>query len=186
MSTKIAHLSLAPSHDFSQSQAVEVGSAVAVPALQGRLRIYRHPAHVDLEVQMAADRDRVAGLPHRADSLAGVDALAAVDQGRAGHVGVEVGAVLAFAVNQQVVAIEDRVIAGAQDLAVADRDQGRAAGGDDVEALVDATAVTRSAEFTDRAAGAVRALDREDVVEIGDAAVGRGNSGRGRGGRNRS
>ena len=55
-------------------------SAVAIPAPQRGLRIHRNPVHVDLEVQVAADRDRVAGLPHRADSLAGVDALAAVDQ----------------------------------------------------------------------------------------------------------
>jgi len=120
---------------------------------------------------MAADRDRVAGLPHRADSLAGVDALARVDQGRAGHVGVEVGAVLACAVDQQVVAVEDRVIAAAQDLAGADRDQRGAAGGEDVEALVGAPAAARGAEFADRAAAAVRALNREDVAEIGEAAV---------------
>jgi hypothetical protein len=141
---------------------------------------------VDLEVQVAADRDRVAGLPHRADSLAGVDAFAAVDQGRAGHVGVEVGAVLAFAVDQQVVAVEDRVIAAAQDSSIADRDQRRAAGGDDVKALVGAPAAARSAEFADVAAAAVRALDGEDVVEIGDGAVWGGDPGRGRGGRNGS
>jgi hypothetical protein len=142
--------------------------------------------NVDLEVQVAADRDRVAGLPHRSDSLAGVDALAAVDQGRPGHVGVEVAAVLTFAVDQQVVAIEDRVIACPQDLAAADRDQGRAAGSDYVEAFVGAATAPRGTEFADRAAGAVGALDREDVVEIGDAAVGGGNPGRGRSGRNRS
>lgn len=141
---------------------------------------------MDLEVQVAADRDRVAGLPHRADALAGEDALAAVDQGRAGHVGVEVGAVLAFAVNQQVVAIEDWVIASAQDCAAADRDQGSAAGGDDVEALVGAPAAAGGAEFTDRAAGAVRTLDWEDVVEIGDAAVGGGDPGRSRRGQDDS
>jgi hypothetical protein len=46
----------------------------------------RHPANVE---QVAADRDRVAGLPHRADTLARIDTLAPVDQGRAGHVGVK-------------------------------------------------------------------------------------------------
>src|SRR4051794_29173619 len=98
-------------------------SEVAIPAPQGRLRVYRAPTHVDLEMEVAADCDRVAGLADRADSLAGVDTLAAVDQGGPRHVGVEVGAVLAFAVDQQVVAVEDRVIAAAQDSAVADRDQ---------------------------------------------------------------
>jgi hypothetical protein len=126
---------------------------------------------VDLEVEVAADGDRVAGLPHRTDSLAGVDALAAVDQGRPRHVGVEVGAVLAFTVDQQVVAVEDRVIAAAQNFAVANGDQWRAAGGDDVEALVGAAAAAGGAEFADRAAAAVRALDREDVAVIGGGAV---------------
>jgi hypothetical protein len=79
-------------------------------------------------------------------------------------VGVEVGAVLAFAVDQQVVAVEDRVIAAAQDLAVADRDQRRAAGGDDVEAFMDSPAIARCAKFTDRAAGPMRSLYREDVA----------------------
>ncbi len=127
---------------------------------------------VDLEVQMAADRDRVAGLPHRADALAGVDAPAAVDQGRAGHVGVEVGAILAFAVDQQVVAVEDRVIAGLQNPAAADGYQRRAAGGDDVKALVGAAAAAGGAELAaDRTAGAVRALDGEDVAVEDETAV---------------
>jgi len=129
--------------------------------------------HADLEVEVAADRDRVAGLPHRADSLAGVNALAAVDQGRPGHVGVEVGAILAFAVDQQVVAVEDRVIAGPQNHAIADRRQRGVAGGDDVEALVGAAATAGGAEFADRTAAAVGALDREDVTVEGEAAVGR-------------
>lgn len=141
--------------------------------------------HVDLEVQVAADSDRVAGLPHRADPLAGPDPLAAVDQGGPRHVGVKVGAVLAFAVDQQVVAVEDRVISGPQNLAVADRDQRRAAGGDDVEALVGAVAVAGGAEFADRAAGAVRALDGEDVAVIGGGAVAIENPRRGGGGRRR-
>jgi hypothetical protein len=132
---------------------------------------------VDLEMEVAADRDRVAGLPHGADSLACVDAIASLDQGRTGHVGVEVAAVLAFAVDQQVVAVEDRVVAGSQDAAVTNRDQRRVAGGDDVEAFVGAATVARGAEFADRAARAVRALDREDVVVIGDGAVAGGEVG---------
>lgn len=122
-------------------------------------------------MQVAADRDRVAGLPHRADQLSRVDALAAMDQCRSGHVSVEVGAVLAFAVDQQVVAVEDRVVAGAQHFAVAHRDQRRVAGGDDVEAFVGTAAVAGSAEFADRAAGAVRTLNWEDVTVEGGGAV---------------
>ena len=136
--------------------------------------------HVDLEVEVAADRDRVAGLPHEANGLTGVDAFAAVDQSGPRHVGVKVGAVLAFAVDQQVVAVEDRVVASAQNLAVANRDQRSAAGGNDVKALVGTAAVARGAEFTDRAAGAVRALDGEDVAVIGGGAVAVGDVGRSR------
>jgi hypothetical protein len=87
--------------------------------------------------------------------------------------------VLAFAVDQQVVAVEDRVVAGAQDAAVADRDQRRAAAGDDVEPFVGAPAGAGSAVGADVAAGPVRALDREDVAVVGDAAVAAGDPGRG-------
>ena len=66
----------------------------------------------------------------------------------------------------------DRVIARAQDLAVADRYQWRVAGGDDVEALVGAAAAAGGAEFSDWAAGAVGALDGEDVAVVGGGAVG--------------
>jgi hypothetical protein len=50
------------------------------------------------------------------------------------------------------------------------------AGGDDVEALVGAAAAARGAEFADRAAGSVRALDREDVVVVGGGAVAAGDA----------
>lgn len=127
--------------------------------------------HVDLEVEMASDADRVAGLPHGADALACEDALASPDQRRPGHVGVEVASCLAFAVDQQVVAVEDRVVAGPQDLAAADRHQRRATGGDDVEAFVPAAAAAGCAELADVAARAVGAPDGEDVVVVGTAAV---------------
>jgi hypothetical protein len=135
---------------------------------------------VDLEVEVATDGDRVAGLADGGDPLALPDALAAMDQGRARQVGVEVAAALPFAVDQDVVAVEDRVIAGAQDAAIGDRDQLGAAGGDDVEALVGAAAGARRAELADRAADAVGALDREDVAVEGDAAVAAGDAGRSR------
>jgi hypothetical protein len=146
-------------------------SAIAIPALQRRLGIDRPAVDVDLEMEMTTDGTGIARLPHRPDSLAGVDALAAVDQGWPRHVGVEVGAVLAFAVDQQVIAVEDRVIAGPQHLAVADRYQRCVAGGDDVEAFVGAAAVAGGPEFADRAAGAVWALDREDVAVEGGGAI---------------
>jgi hypothetical protein len=97
-------------------------------------------------------------------------------------VGVEVAAPLAFAVDQQIVAVEDRVVAAAQDAAIGDGDQLGPAGGDDVEALVGAASAAGRAEFADGAAGSVRALDREDVAVVGDAADRAGNAGRGRGG----
>ena len=143
------------------------------------------PVDVDLEMKVAADADRVAGLPHETDGLAGVDALVAVDEGGPGHVGVEVDAVLAFAVDQQVVAVEDRVVAGAQNPAIADGDQKGAAGGDDVEALMGAAAAAGGAELADVATRAVRALDGEDVVVVGEAAVGGSDSGAGGGGEGR-
>ena len=128
---------------------------------------------VDLEVQMAADRAGVAGLPHRADPLARPDAVAAVDEGRVDHVGVEIAAPLALAVDQQVVAIEHGVIAGAQDPPRRRGEQRRVAGGDDVEAFVAAAAAARCPELADEAAGTVRSVDRENVVVEGDGAVGR-------------
>jgi len=78
---------------------------------------------------------------------------------------------LPFAVDQQIVAVEDRVVAGAQDPAVADGYERRAAGGDDVEALVGAAAAAGGTEFANCAAGAVRALDREDVAIEGETTV---------------
>jgi len=86
-------------------------------------------------------------------------------------VGVEVAATLAFPVNQQVVAVKNRVVALLEDAAVADRDQLGAAGGGDVEAFVDAPAAARRVEGADRPALPMRALEREDVAVVGNAAV---------------
>ncbi len=155
-----------------------------LPARQRRLGVHRPALNVDLEVEVAANADRVAGLPHRADALAGEDPIAAMKRGRTGHVGVEVRALLAFAMDQQVMAVKHRVVAGSQHLAVSYRDEGRAAGGDDVEAFVPAAAAARSTELADVAAGAVRPLDGEDVVVVGEAAV-RGDTGFGGRGKGR-
>jgi hypothetical protein len=135
---------------------------------------------VDLEVEVAADGDRVAGLADGADPLPLPDPLAAVDRRRPGQVGVEVAAGLPLAVDQDVVAVEDGVIAPTQDAAVGDGDQLGAAGGDNVEALVGAAARAGRAELADGAADAVRPLDREDVAVEGEAAVASGDPGRGR------
>jgi hypothetical protein len=138
---------------------------------QGRLGVDRVAVDADLEVEVAADGAGVPGLADGADALAGVEALAAMDQGGAGQVRVEVAAVLAFAVNQEVVAVEHRVVASSQDPAVAHGDQRCAAGGDDVKAFVSATAAARCAEFPDVATGSVRSLNREDVTVVLSAAV---------------
>jgi hypothetical protein len=137
---------------------------------------------VDLEVEVAAGADRVAGFANSADALSLPHPLALTHARRARHVGVEVAALLAFAVDQQVPAVEDRVVAAAQDAAIADGDQRGAAGRGDIEAFMDATAAARRVVGADRAAGSVRSLDREDVAVIGEAAVaaedlGRGGSG---------
>jgi hypothetical protein len=133
---------------------------------------------VDLEVQMAADGTGVSGLADGADTLAGPDAIAALDRRRANHVGVEVAALLALAVDQQEVAVEDGVIARAQHAAGRDSDQGRTARGDDVEAFVGAASTARRAEFADGTPRPVRPRDREDVGVERRCAVALGDSGR--------
>lgn len=68
---------------FLSSQPATFGAiaavAIRVPALQRRLGVDRPAVDVDLEVEVTADRDCVAGLPHRADSLSGPDAVALLD-----------------------------------------------------------------------------------------------------------
>jgi hypothetical protein len=132
--------------------------------------------NVDLEVEMAANRAGVAGLANRADALIGPDPLATANEGRAWHVGIEVAAVLAFAVDQQVVAVEDGVIAATQDRAATDGDERRATGSRDVEPFVPPAAVPRRPEFPNRPPRPMRPLDWKDVrVVLGPAArVGEG------------
>lgn len=153
-------------------------STVSVPSTQGGLGVDRAPADVNLEVEVTADADRVAGLADGANALAGIDTLPSVQMSGSRHVSIEVGAILPFAVDEQVVAIEDRVVAVAQDPAVADGDQRRAASCDDVEALVPAATAARGVEFAYVAAGAMRALDREDVIAVGEATIGGSDAGR--------
>jgi hypothetical protein len=125
---------------------------------------------VDLEVQVAAGADRVPRFADPTDPLALPDPLAAANPGAPRHVGVEVAALLAFAVDQQVPAVEDRVVTGAQDAPVADRDEFGPAGGGDVKAFVDPPAAARRVVVADRPSDPVRALDREDMAVIGNAA----------------
>lgn len=141
-----------------------------VPAVKGRLGVYRAAVGMDLEVEMTADGTGISGLADRANSLPGPDTIAALDRRQTDHVSVEVAALLALAVDQQVVAVEDRVIAHVQHKAGRDGNQGRAAGGDDVEAFVRPATAARGAEFADGAARPVRPVYGEDMrVELGPA-----------------
>ena len=134
---------------------------------------------VKLEMQMAAGADRVAGFADRPDPLPRPDPLAATHRRRPDQVRVEVAAGFALAVDFEEVAVEDRVVAAADDLPGRRRDQTRTAGGGDIEAFVDAAAVAARVVFADRAADAVRRLNREDVAVVGEAAVAGGDLGRG-------
>lgn len=146
--------------------------AVTVPAIKGGLGVDRVAVDTDLEVEVTADGAGVASLADATDMLAGPDALVTVSRGGADQVSVEVTSSLPLAVDQQVVAVEHRVIPGAQHAAGRDGDQRSAASSDDVEPFVGAAARPRSAEFTDVAAPPVRRLDREDVrLELGGPVV---------------
>lgn len=138
---------------------------------------------VDLEVEVTAGAGGVAGFADRADPLALPHPLAMAHRRRPRQVGVEVAAPLAFAVDQQVVAVENGVEAPAQDAAITHRDQLGAAGGGDVEPFVDPAAAARRVVGPDRPAFPVRSLDREDVAVVGDAAVATGDLSRRRGGK---
>ena len=128
----------------------------------------------DLEVEVTADRAGVAGGADAADPLARPDPLSPADDGRLVQVGIEVIAILAGAVDQEEVAVEDPVVTGAQDRPGPNRQQRRAAGGDYVEALVGAAAAARCAELADRAPGPVGTLDWKDVVAVAGATAGNG------------
>src|SRR5436305_3657169 len=156
-------------------------SVASLPAEAGTaeqlgLRVDRDPVDVNLEMEVAAEAAGIAGFADRADPLSLPHPLAPVDPGRAAHMGVEVAALLAFAVDQQVVAVENRVVVPPEDAAVAHRHQLGAAGGGDVEAFVDAAAAARRVVLPDRTAHPMRPLHREDVAVVGDAAVAAGTS----------
>jgi hypothetical protein len=134
---------------------------------------------VDLEMEVAADAAGIAGRSHRSDPLTSPDAIATLNRGGQCQVSVEVAVLLALAVDQEEVAVEDWVITGAQHAAGRCRDEGRTTGGDDVEAFVNTAAAARSAKLADEAARPVRPTNREDVIVERRCATTGGNRGRG-------
>ena len=119
-------------------------------------------------MEMAADRAGVASVPNRPHPLAGPDPVVGPHRRRPLQVGVEVAAVLALAVDQEVIAVEDRVEPPSQDPAAADRHQPGPTSGDDVEPFVGPPAAARSAELADRAPRPVRPENGEDMAAVGD------------------
>jgi hypothetical protein len=126
---------------------------------------------VDLEVEVTAGAGGVAGFADRADPLSLPDGLTPAEAGGPRQVGVEIAPPLAFAVDQDEVAVENRIETGAQDLAVADRDQLRPTRRRDVEPFVDAAAAAGRVVFADRPPRPMRSLNREDVAVVGNAAI---------------
>jgi hypothetical protein len=126
---------------------------------------------VDLEVEVAAGADGVAGFADQTHGLSLQHLLAAPHPGRSQQVRVEIAPPLPFAVDEDEVAVEDRVEPALQNPPVADRDQPRPAGGGDVEAFVDAAAAARRVELPDRPSDPVRPGDREDVPVVQSASV---------------
>src|SRR5829696_5619615 len=138
----------------------------AIPCLQGGQRAERTAAVVparlvpELEVEMAAPG--VTGVAHRADRLAGVDAVALSEGGGLVEVHVDV-------VDLGPVAVDDEVVAGGGvvllelNAAAARGHHASAARGHHVLALVDVSGAAR-AESRAGAAVVVAPADREDVV----------------------
>src|SRR5581483_1518519 len=123
-------------------------------------------------MEVAADRPRVAGSADVADDLADVDEVPLLEGGRMDQVGVEVLAGGAELLDDDEVPVETPVVSPLRDRPAHRRGERGAATGRDVEALVAAAAVPRGVELADRAPGAVRAADREEVaVELHRARV---------------
>ena len=122
-------------------------------------------------MEMATGADGIAGCADRADPLTRQDPIAAVNPGRAPQVRVEVPAVLTFAVDQQVIAVQDRVVAAAQYPTAGHRDQLGAAGGDDVEALMSSPPAARRPKLPDSPPRPVRPGNRKYVPVVRPPAV---------------
>lgn len=142
--------------------------------MQGGLGVDRAAVDVDLEMEMATDGAGVAGLADGPDVLPRPDAVATVDGERVDQMSVEVAPRLTLAVDQEEISVEDGVIANAKHPPRRRGDQGRTAGGDDVEAFMGTATAAGRPKLADRAARPVRALDREDVGVVGGRAVAAG------------
>ena len=126
---------------------------------------------MDLEVEVAAGAGGIAGFADDPNRLALPEPLAAADRGRAGEVGVEIAAALAFAVDQDVVAVEDRVVAGLPDAPIADGYQPGAAASGDVKPFMDPPPIARRMKFPDRPSKPMSPLNRKDVPVIGSPTI---------------
>src|SRR5512133_605064 len=127
---------------------------------------------MDLEVEVATDGPSVAGLAHVPDDLTDVDELALSEGRGMDHVGVEVLAALAEALDDDEVAVEPRVVRALHHSARDRRCQRRIAGTGDVEALMGAAAIARRAELAHGPARPVRPPQGEEVaVELNAAGV---------------
>ena len=149
-----------------------------VPAAQGWGRVHGTAMPPDLEVKVAADGAGVAGLSHRADALAGEDASAPPDDRGTPQVGIEVAAALAGAVDEDEVAVQDRVETGASHAAAAHGEQPRATGSDYVEPLMRPPAAARRPELPNRPPSPVLPDHGEDMAHEPRPARGAGKAGR--------
>src|SRR4051812_36028335 len=147
-----------------------VDSAVAIPGPQIGLGVHRAAADVDLEVEVAADRPSVTGLPDVAHDLTDVNQVSLLECRRVSHVGIPVLAPLSESAEHDEVAVEARVVRALDDRPGDSRREGRPAARDDVEALVDSAAVPWSADPPTRAPGPVGAAHRIEVAVQLDAA----------------
>src|SRR3954453_9963990 len=137
------------------------GGLVAGVGLQVGVRVDRMPAPVPLaepELEVKVAGGRVTRLPDDPDLLAGLDDLPLRNGGPRRQVRVHVVLVQLLVADHDVVAGE-ALEAHELDLRAADGDEGRAAGGHDVLALV---ATAARARRSDALAERVRAGDRED------------------------
>src|SRR6266545_2053201 len=142
----------------------------AVPGAQRGLRVDRAVAEVDLEVEVAGRARGVAGAADMTDDVAWVDLVSLLERRWPDHVCVEILAALAEPADDDEIPVEAGIEGALDHRSRADRRLWRPAAGGEVEALVDAPAVASGAEPTDRAAGAVRPPDGEEVAEEPDLA----------------
>ena len=144
-----------PKQTSGSNAAARRGLAVAVPAPQRGLRVDRPAVDVDLEVEVAADVRRCRSRRRRRPARPSRPARRG-DTGRPAQVGVEVAAVARLRRGSAGSCRRGPGRSRAAAPCRAHRDQRRPAGGDDVEAFVDAAAAARRAELPDRPPRPVR------------------------------